>query len=227
NNHGCFMNTGIFGLQRIFNALSMYGNDQVAYQILTKKGSNSFEQMWKEHGATTLWEILPVKNFYDGGPERHSRNHPMQGGYDAWFFEGILGIKPDRDSPGFKNVVFRPELTSQLAWASGTYNSIYGEIKSEWRNENHSFIRNIEIPPNTTGTIYIPQANPSQIMENGKHINDLPEIKTSNEQGELVINIPSGIYQFEMINPQAISASHSSKASPLPFPPQTLEKARR
>lgn len=194
------MNTGIFGLQRIFDALSSHGNDDVAYQLLTKKGSNSFEQMRKEYGATTLWEILPVKDFYKDTRRRHSRNHPMHGGYDAYFFGGILGIKPDKDNPGFKNIIFRPELTKQLEWASGTYNSSYGEIRSEWRNEKDFFIWNIEIPANTTGVIYLPFSEWAKITESGKSIKEIPEIKIENKgenKGkETVIRASSGSYKF-------------------------------
>jgi alpha-L-rhamnosidase len=100
-----FLNTGIFGISRIFGALSHNGNEGAAYDILTKKGYNSFEYMWLKYNATTLWEILPVDSFYlkmKNKLDDRSHNHPMQGGYDKWFYESVLEIRPDSDVPGFK-----------------------------------------------------------------------------------------------------------------------------
>ena len=136
-----FLNTGIFGLSRIFKALSQNGNEKAAYDILTKKGYNSFEYMWSKYNATTLWEILPVDSMYlkmtDKGSDR-SHNHPMQGGYDKWFYESVLGIRPDADAPGFKKIHLEPEMIRQLKWAKGEYKSGYGIIKSDWESNAES-----------------------------------------------------------------------------------------
>src|SRR5690606_28452729 len=92
-----FLNAGIFGLSRIFQALCENGFEDKAFQLLAKEGNNSFEHMWNEYDATTLWEILPTSTI---PPEdfhmmmERSHNHPMQGGYDSWFYSGIGGINP-------------------------------------------------------------------------------------------------------------------------------------
>src|SRR5690606_3450975 len=132
---GGFIHTGIFGLQRIFDQLSIHGNEQAAFDILNKKGDHSFERMWAQHDATTLWEILPVDSLsvYTKAMADRSHNHPMQAGFDAWFFYGIAGIRPDVASPGFKKIILQPHLIKQLEWAKGAYHSPYGEIVSNWK----------------------------------------------------------------------------------------------
>ena len=153
-----FIQTGIFGLGRIFPVLAENGAEDLAYELFTKSGKHSFAYMWDEYDATTLWEVLPVDDYYKTElSARHSHNHPMNTGYDEWFFRGIAGIRPDANAPGFKNIVFRPYFTSKLKSAEATYESPYGTIVSKWAKIGKSFIWDIEFPPNTSGVIYIPK----------------------------------------------------------------------
>ncbi len=198
DNLDAFLNTGIFGLSRIFNALSHYGNERTAYAILTKKGYNSFEYMRSQYDATTLWEILPVDSFYlkntDKGWER-SHNHPMQGGYDKWFYENVLGIRPEADAPGFKKIHLEPEMVGQLNWAKGEYNSVYGTIKSAWRREGDSFYWNVTVPANTSAMLYIPVKSVKNITEGGRLISEVKDIRFKGVQkGKVVYEAGSGTY---------------------------------
>ena len=110
-----FMHTGIFGLGRIGQALSRFGNSKMAWDMFTKTGENSFAYMWTDADATSLWEILPVngksKEMCLAGS---SLNHPMQGGYDTWFYEDIAGIRVDESGAGFKVVRLEPTMASYL-----------------------------------------------------------------------------------------------------------------
>ena len=80
--------------------------------------------MWRNADATTLWEVLPVSS--ESRDEclaaGCSLNHPMQGGYDAWFYEDVAGIRPDPQHPGFKRVLFEPRMTGCLQWAEVSVN---------------------------------------------------------------------------------------------------------
>lgn len=197
-----FINTGIFGLSRIFKALSEYGNEATAYSILTKKGYNSFEYMWSEYGATTLWEILPVDSFYlkkgDKGQER-SHNHPMQGGYDMWFYESVLGIRPDESAPGFKKIIIEPHMFDQLVWAMGDYQSPYGNIKSSWKRDGDNFFLNVTIPPNTSANIYLPASSAGGITESGKFISEVKNVHfVKSQKGRMIYEIGSGSYSFSV-----------------------------
>jgi alpha-L-rhamnosidase len=165
-----FIRTGIFGLGRVFPALAENGAEEIAYQLLTKKGSPGFANMWDKYDATTLWEVLPVDDFYTSAEaKRRSRNHPMNAGYDEWFFRGIAGIHPDEQSPGFKKFVLRPYFTSKLKNARAKYESPYGTIGSSWKWFGKRLIWEIHIPANTSADIYIPKVNlVNSILINGK-----------------------------------------------------------
>ncbi len=165
-----FIQSGIFGLGRVFPALAENGAEDMAYNILTKKGEHSFAYMWDKYNVTTLWEILPVDNALS--PEvfnQRSHSHPMNAGYDEWFIQGIGGIHPDEDAPGYKNIVFRPHFTSKLKNAEATYESPYGTIVSNWKWEEKTFVWDIHIPANSGADIYIPKLYQKQnISVNGK-----------------------------------------------------------
>jgi alpha-L-rhamnosidase len=81
----------------------------------------------------------------------------MQAGFDAWFFYGIAGINPDLSAPGFKKIILKPQLTAQLDWAKGSYNSVHGKIVSDWKKVAGKFIWNVEIPVGSTAQIVLPK----------------------------------------------------------------------
>ncbi len=175
NHHG-FLSTGIFGIPRVFQALCENGYEDKAYQLLTKKGDYSFETMWSHYGATTLWEVLPITS----DPAEHERlmlrshSHPMQGGFDAWFYSGIAGINPTVDEPGFKKIIFKPYLTRQMEHAEASYESAYGVIQSSWKNKGGQFSWEIQIPKNSTGNIHVPNYGKQvSITVNGKTLKNL------------------------------------------------------
>ena len=151
-----FFHTGIFGLGHIGQALSRYGNGEAAWNAFTKKGENSFAWMWDEADATTLWEVLPTSTASEAVGAKASLNHPMQGVYDAWFYEDLLGIRPDASGPGFKVTRFHPTMTAYLEWAEGSVDTPYGKVSSQWKNENGKLNWEIEIPANASGLVALP-----------------------------------------------------------------------
>ncbi|MBS3742577.1 MAG: family 78 glycoside hydrolase catalytic domain, partial [Candidatus Cloacimonetes bacterium] len=193
-----FINTGIFGLSRIFKVLAENGFEEEVYRLLTKTGKNSFAFMWEKYDATTLWEVLPLNDNYDSEVyNQRSHNHPMQGGYGAWFYSGIAGINPDTENPGFKNIIFKPYLTQYLDSAKASYNSGFGRIKSEWVRSENKLTWKIEIPENTTGQIYVPvYGKEVDIYVNGKEA----AVKNKHNGFGLIGNYKSGEYLIEVID---------------------------
>lgn len=158
-NYDHFLNTGIFGLSRVFEVLSENGFENEVYELITKKGNNSFEAMWKYHNATTFWEVLPT-SILDTEAQNllmeQSHNHSMQAGFTSWFFSGIGGIRPLPEKPGFKRIIFQPYLTRHIESFSASFSSPYGEIKSDWDNKNNEFNWFVEIPMGSEGNIHVP-----------------------------------------------------------------------
>lgn len=186
-----FHHAGIFGLPRIFDALARYGNAGTANGILSGKGKKSFENMWKIYDATTLWEELPVDDLPDAANLRSkfgSHNHPMQGGFDAWFFKGIAGISPVPENPGFRTIRFEPMLVNLLEWAEGTYRSKEGLIKSSWKWKGGLFSWNITIPEGCKGEVVLPLDRYSSLTINGK----------ASGKEEKLLSFGPGTYKIEI-----------------------------
>ena len=197
-NYSGFFHTGIFGLPRIFDALARYGNEAAANKILTGNGKLSFENMWKNYGATTLWEELPVEVKPDSiymGDKFGSHSHPMQGGFDTWFYQGIAGISPSAEKPGFKVIRFEPFLTQQLKWAEGTLQSKYGLIKSSWKWQNNTFLWEIIVPSNSEGVVILPFDNFSVLKLNDKNISP-EQLTTDIKTGKRELKLTSGKFRL-------------------------------
>lgn len=191
-----YINTGIFGLSRIFKVLAENGFEEEVYRLLTKTGKNSFAFMWERYDATTLWEVLPLNDNYDSGVyNQRSHSHPMQGGYDAWFYSGIAGINPNAEDPGFKKIVFKPYLTQYLDSAGASHDSSFGRIKSEWVRDEEMFSWDIEIPENANGDVFVPIYDKDvNIRVNGE------ETSVKEREGDfgLIGNYGSGEYLIEV-----------------------------
>ncbi|MGQ1783616.1 family 78 glycoside hydrolase catalytic domain [Saccharicrinis sp. GN24d3] len=151
-----FIKTGIFGFSRLFQVLAENGFEDEVYRLIHKKGENSFAFMWDNFDATTLWEVLPIRSLDSEELFYRSHSHPMQAGYDAWFYNGIGGINPSQEKPGFKKIVFKPYLTKYLKNAEASYKSAFGIIKSVWSRNSGNFSWEIQIPDNSTGEIFVP-----------------------------------------------------------------------
>lgn len=187
-----FLNTGIFGLARVFPALVENGQEQIAFEVLNKRGNPSFARMWEFYEATTLWEVLPADNRYEENPKvNSSANHPMQSGFNEWFFRGIAGINFEPGRPAFERVVFRPWFVRDLTWARACYESPYGLVSSSWKREGGEFTWEFKIPPNTEADVHIPEVYPHQrvILPEGLEADD-----------GIIRSVGSGSYRLKIVN---------------------------
>jgi alpha-L-rhamnosidase len=102
------------------------------------------------NGATTAWEG------WTGG----SHIHDTLISIGAWFTQGIAGIRSDGVSPGFERFVVEPSVVGDLTFARARYDSIHGEIVSDWRVEDGAFRLSVTVPPGTTATVVVPGEGP-------------------------------------------------------------------
>ena len=179
--HQWHVSSGIFGVKMMFDVLRLMNENEVAYKVANQRDYPGWGHMLN-NDATTLWETW---KFPETSP---SRNHPMFGSIDEWFYRSLLGINPA--APGFKKILIKPQPAGDLSWAKGKYTSIQGDIVSEWKIENGKFYFHVVIPANTTATIYIPSDDGS-ITQPGVNV---PEAKSEN--GYAVVTVGSGDYSF-------------------------------
>lgn len=143
------LSTGILGTNAMFDALSESGNIELAYKIATQTDFPSWGWMLK-NGATTLWEHWAFSD------NTFSHNHPMFGSISRWFIQWLGGIQPDREAVGFNKLVIRPQVPKDLQYVNTTYNSVNGPVVSNWRQEAGKIRFEIEIPPNCSARIVLP-----------------------------------------------------------------------
>lgn len=176
---------GILGTKYLLHALTQYGRADLAYIIATQKTHPSWGYMI-EQGATTMWED------WEGS---ESLNHPALSSISSWFYKDLAGINPDPDSPGFKHIMIKPNLITDLKWTKAWHESMYGQIRCEWAYEDGLFQLNVEIPVNCNATVYLP----GEIVEEVKN-EDLQKSKvvSHNEKPSTIVNIGSGRYSFKV-----------------------------
>jgi hypothetical protein len=142
------------------------------------------------HGATALtesWQALPSV----------SNNHFMLGHLMEWFYAGLAGIKNAEDGIAYNKIEIKPELVGNLTGVKANYHSLYGIITSEWQQKKDEFIMNVEIPVNTTATIYLPSTSSSTIMENGEEVKGKTDLRiVAFEKDKTRIRVGSGNYSF-------------------------------
>jgi len=143
----------LIGGQYLNRVLSDNGRLDLAYTIASQKTYPSWGYM-VEQGATTIWELW---NGNTADPTMNSGNHVMLiGDLVVWLYEDVAGIAPDDAQPGFKHIIMRPQPVGDLTFVHASHQSPYGLISSAWQRKGGTFDWQIEIPANTTATVYVP-----------------------------------------------------------------------
>jgi alpha-L-rhamnosidase len=186
--------TGLIGGQWLMRVLSDNGRPDIAYTIATQTAYPSWGYMI-EQGATTIWELW---NGNTADPAMNSGNHVMLiGDLKIWMTEYLAGIQPDPTRPAFKHIIMKPTPVGDLQTCRGEYQSIYGKIVSDWAIQDQQFNWKIEIPANTTATLYIPAASSDSIQESGTPAKKAEGLAFQNmENGTAVFTAQSGQYEF-------------------------------
>jgi hypothetical protein len=117
----------------------------------------------------------------------------MLGHLMEWFYTGLGGIKQETGSQGFKNIIIRPEMVGDITFAKVGYNSVHGRIRSEWKIAKDKVTMEVEIPANTTGTIFLPILAETRVMESGKSVT-----LSVTSDGRYFCKVGSGTYIFTL-----------------------------
>ena len=198
---GYHINTGYSGIGYLLPALSEAGLTQTAYNYLLQEDYPSL-LYFAGHGATTIYESLNAYMENEDGTYsiNGSMNHYAFGAPVSWLYTDVLGIQSDENAPGYHHILLKPEVGTALTYAKGSYESIYGNIKMEWKQTDDGYVFDIEIPANTTATLelsipdYINEYyEGSQPVEKADGIQCLGE---DSERGKVQFEIVSGSYSF-------------------------------
>lgn len=185
--------TGIFGTPAVLDVLTKEERNDIAYSIVTKEGFPGWMHMLQS-GATTIWETWQYSD------NVFSHNHPMFGSVGEWFYQALGGI--NAAEPGFCKIIIKPQPAGDLKWVNCTYQSIQGEIQSNWVKADNNFTLSVSIPANTTALVYLPVSASSVITEGGKPLAEAGYIKEMDAvvNGFQCFEVPSGDYSFKVSN---------------------------
>ncbi|MBQ8862121.1 MAG: family 78 glycoside hydrolase catalytic domain [Clostridia bacterium] len=172
---------GVLGCKFVMNALGSSGNGDIGTKMVLQRTYPGVAE-WINRGATTLWEC------WNGGG---SHNHHMFSSLSSFMYKYIAGIAPDEAEPGFRHVIFRPAIDSELTSARASHESMLGTVLCDWSKDGESICVNVEVPFGAHGTLYLPERFAGKAKCGGKVL----EAKVEN--GKAVYEFVSGKYTVE------------------------------
>jgi alpha-L-rhamnosidase len=187
--------TGIHGNRYIYSVLCDEREENLSYSVLRHPEFPS--QAYILNSGLTTW---PERQWeWDSAIEwDRSLNHPMQAGFAAFFHETVAGIKPLKDSPGFKEFVIKPGLTDKLDYAQAATESPYGTIKSHWISKSEAFVLNVDIPVNSSANIVMRTGTVENISIAGKNQRYIRDHLVGTKHDKTTLRLGSGSYTIEI-----------------------------
>jgi alpha-L-rhamnosidase len=193
--------TGFLGAPLICPVLTSFGYLDDAFMLLNRKEYPSW-LFPVTKGATTIWErwdgIKPDGSFQDKG--MNSFNHYAYGAIGDWLYRTVAGIEIDPQQPGYKHIVIQPHPGGGLTHARAAIHSMYGRISSSWTWKDGAMQVDVQIPPNTTGTVRLPNARLEEVMEGGQPLQSQAGVlNIMQSENAVLIELGSGDYHFSYV----------------------------
>ncbi len=186
---GNAMTAGDVGFRYLLLALAEGGRSDVIYDMIDQDEQPGYGYQLKR-GATSLTEAWDAN-------DNASHNHFMLGHIMEWFYKYLAGIETDPTGPGFKKILIRPTLVGDLAWVQASYDSIRGEITSEWNRTDTDLTLRIRIPANTTATVFLPTSTADAVTESGRSLKTNKHVRLITAAPDrIVCEVDSGAYEF-------------------------------
>lgn len=198
--YGNHLTTGFLGTPYLCHVLTRFGHADVAFTLLMQETYPSWLYPVKM-GATTIWErwngIRPDSTFEPAS--MNSFNHYAYGAIGDWMYRVIAGLDTYEDGPGYKHIRIQPHIGGGLTHAAASLQTYYGKTSSGWKLENGKLFLDVEVPVNTTATVYVPATKADSITESGVVISSSKEVQVAGtENGYVLLMIGSGKYHFEV-----------------------------
>ncbi len=157
--HGNRLTTGDVGNRYLIQTLARNGEDELVYKMFNHEDAPGYGFQLK-FGATTLTEQWDPR-------QGSSWNHFMMGQIDEWFFNSLVGIRPEKK--GYQHFVIAPKPVGDLHFVNSSYDTLYGTIAVNWTHKDGSFKLNISVPVNTSATVYLPGEKEPKKVQSGTY----------------------------------------------------------
>lgn len=177
------LTAGDVGFHYLVQALHEGDASQLLYEMNSRDDVPGYGYQLRK-GATALTESWPAL-------EVVSNNHLMLGHIMEWFYGGLAGIRQMDSSIGFRHILIQPEIVGDITFVKGSYESLYGTIRSEWQKKTGSFTLKVSVPANTKATVYLPGAAGKKITEGSRTLTP-----AKMDRSAAVVEIGSGDYIF-------------------------------
>ena len=180
------LTTGFVGTPWICHALSRNGCKKEAYELLLRQDFPSWLYQVKA-GATTVWEhwdgLKPDGTMWS--PDMNSFNHYAYGAVGEWLYRVVAGLEIDENDPGYRHAVISPRTGRQLAYAGGSFESVYGTIASSWQRDGEKISLTVTVPVNASASV---------ILEEGAQAPESELVFIRNGQGLWQADTGSGVW---------------------------------
>jgi hypothetical protein len=190
------LTAGDIGYRYLLRALANGDRSDVIYTLNNQSNKPGYGYQLKL-GKTSLTE---------GWNGSASQDHFMLGQINEWLYHDLAGIQDDPTGPGFKKIIIKPAVVGDLTSVRASYDSISGEIVSEWKRNGSAVTLHVVIPANTTATIWVPSEDSSSVHESGRPAATSPGISFVKVEGSSSIyQAGSGDYTFTANLPASVS----------------------
>jgi len=192
---GNHLGTGFLSTAFLCHVLSQNGYLDVAYDLLNQKSIPSWLYPITK-GATSIWESWD--GIKEDGSVYASLNHYSYGAVGSWLYQVVAGLEIDPTSPGYQHFFVQPRPGGGLSHAGVVYQSIHGQIVSDWHLENGRMRVEVEVPTNTRATVRLPGASADQVVESTMPLQQTAGVTAVHQDGrDTVFELGSGKYLFE------------------------------
>lgn len=158
--NGRKLQTGFLGTPLLCEVLTKIGRADLAYDLLFNEEYPGW--LYEVNlGATTVWErwnsMLPDGHVSSTG--MNSFNHYAYGSIVRWIYERAAGLRRSPEVPGFRRVIFAPELSEKLGSCEVTYRSAAGTWHAAWKIEGDNRAKvSLHVPFGCTARVRLPHA---------------------------------------------------------------------
>jgi len=192
------LTTGFLGTPYLCHVLSRYGHLDEAYLLLNRDEYPSWLYPVKQ-GATTIWERWDGQK-PDGSfqtTEMNSFNHYAYGAIGDWMYRVMAGIDIDEAAPGYKHILIQSQPGGGFSSVKASHETLYGKVASSWTLKDGRFELEVQVPPNTRGTVRLPSARVASVSESGKLLTSGNGTTGHRQDGDVVVvEVGSGQYRF-------------------------------
>ncbi|MBN1131937.1 MAG: family 78 glycoside hydrolase catalytic domain [Bacteroidales bacterium] len=181
--------TGEVGFPFLISLLQEKGASDLLFEMNARTDVPGYGYQLSR-GATALTESWQATR-------QNSNNHLMLGHIMQWFYEGLAGIGQEEHSVAYKEIVINPAYLEQIDRVEGHFNSPYGMIQSSVEVLENEYLVRVEIPFNSTATIFLPAEDPGMVTEGSVPLKEHEGmIIAGTKNGKIKIITGSGSYNF-------------------------------